>query len=156
MTTERSIPKQAAENIRTGTVAAVLTVAFVVAAFSVFVAGLLLHGFRGALGDAHAKAPGETVGTIEQGLVRGPSRAEQKARAAHDELERYGFADRDAGFATIPIERAFDWMLAAQSASPPVPQATCPPAVDDASGVDAGAVEHAGAPTQAAEPAEAP
>ena len=52
-----------------------------------------------------------TVGTVEQTLVhsteRGVSlRVEQRAA-----LEKWGWADRDAGLATIPIDRAMDLVV---------------------------------------------
>jgi hypothetical protein len=53
------------------------------------------------------QAPAE-MGTIEQTLVLSTRRGIDLRNEQLEELERYGWADRDAGLAKIPIERAMD------------------------------------------------
>jgi hypothetical protein len=49
-----------------------------------------------------------TVGTVEQSLVRETARGVTQRTEQTAALERWGWVDRDAGVATIPIDRAID------------------------------------------------
>jgi hypothetical protein len=53
-----------------------------------------------------------TIGTVEQGLLVGPARGLDFARDQRATLDRWGWVDRDAGIARIPIERAMDLVAA--------------------------------------------
>jgi hypothetical protein len=45
---------------------------------------------------------------VEQTLIDGPARGIELQRAHRAELDRYGWVDKDAGIARIPIDRAID------------------------------------------------
>jgi hypothetical protein len=59
------------------------------------------------------------LGTTERTLVAvEPGRGVEERRAQREELTKWGWADRDAGIAHIPIDRAVDLWLAQQSQEP--------------------------------------
>ena len=93
----------------------VTTVASIVA-FGVAVAmsGWLLGAERRpstTSAPAPSMAPA-TIGTVEQGLLVGPARGLEVARDRRATLDRWGWVDRDAGIARIPVERAMDLVAA--------------------------------------------
>jgi hypothetical protein len=55
-------------------------------------------------------APPE-IGTIEQTLATSAERGIDLKNAQREALDRYGWSDRDAGLAKIPIDRAMDLVL---------------------------------------------
>ncbi len=66
-------------------------------------------------GSTSAPAPSVapmTLGTVEQGLLVGPARGLDVARDQRAMLDRWSWVDRDAGIATIPVERAMDLIAA--------------------------------------------
>jgi len=66
-------------------------------------------------GSTSAPAPSVapmTIGTVEQGLLVGPARGLDFARDQRATLDRWAWVDRDAGIATIPVERAMDLVAA--------------------------------------------
>lgn len=86
-------------------------------ALAVAASGFLLDGFREGrdLGPPAPSAAPTTLGTVEQGLLVGPPRGLDLRRDQRATLDRWGWVDRDAGIARIPIERAMD--LVAQDAT---------------------------------------
>ncbi len=88
----------------------------VVGAVGVFFAGLLLAASTGSIRPSVAGPGGTRPAALEiSGVRQTPIR---ETRAGLDlrltqmrELERWGWADRDAGIATIPIDRAIDLTL---------------------------------------------
>lgn len=118
-------PQQAAEGIPGLAVLGVLTAAIVISVASVFIAGWLLYAYRGQVDDAEKAPPVGIVGHIEQELFEHRARGQAKNEKARQDLERYGWVDRDAGIADVPIERTFDWMLKDYGGKP-APNAVCP------------------------------
>jgi hypothetical protein len=53
-----------------------------------------------------------TLGTVEQGLILGPARGQGVRSEQRTALDRWGWIDRDAGVARIPVERAMDLVAA--------------------------------------------
>ena len=65
--------------------------------------------------DTHLPAPSAapmTIGTVEQGLLLGPARGLDLRRDQRASLDRWGWVDRDAGIARIPVERAMELVAA--------------------------------------------
>lgn len=52
-----------------------------------------------------------TIGTLEQTLIEDTQRGLDLRRRQEAELDRWGWADRDAGVAQIPIERAMELLV---------------------------------------------
>ncbi len=85
-----------------GVVSAAITVA------SIVVAVVLLRAETKHV-ELYASAPApEPRGTVERTLVAAKARGWDDVRAQRAELERFGWADRDAGVAQVPIDRAMD------------------------------------------------
>ena len=88
-----------------------------VLAIAVAASSWMLDGFRAGR-DIGPPAPSQapmTLGTVEQGLFVGPPRGLDLRRDQRATLDRWGWVDRDAGLARIPIERAMD-LVAAEGA----------------------------------------
>jgi hypothetical protein len=101
---------QEADQVRARRLSAVGVAGVVITLVALAVAGVLL-GASGR-GREHGapesvEAPPE-IGTIEQTLVLSTRRGLDLKEEQREELERYGWADRDAGIAKIPIARAMD------------------------------------------------
>lgn len=73
---------------------------------------------------SHWSVPGAAAGapspssTVERTLVRTTERGIEERRAERDALSRWGWVDRDAGIARMPIERAMDLIAADAGARP--------------------------------------
>lgn len=105
---------------------------------AVAVSGWLLEDLRRGrdTGPAAAAVAPTTIGILEQGLILGPPRGLEAHRAQRESLARWGWVDRDAGVARIPIDRAMD-LVAAGVVTDAVGT--------DAGGTDAGVAAEAGA-----------
>jgi hypothetical protein len=95
------------------TLAKVAVAAVAVALLSVFFSALLLETNTGGIraNDGGGKPPpsgGEEIAHIHQTPIWGPAHGLELRDRERDELSRYGWVDRDAGLAAIPIERAMD------------------------------------------------
>ncbi len=98
--------RQAPDSLDLRAVLRVGAVGLVVCVVAVIVVYVALEA-RGEIGTGGAGAvPRGRPGGIREGLLVAPRSA--RARAAPAELEGYGWVDRDAGIARIPIERAMD------------------------------------------------
>jgi hypothetical protein len=90
----------------------------VVFVVSLGVAAALLAGFtsgRGAHpfgGGSMPSAAPSTIGTVEATLVLATARGVAAKNAQRRDLDGWGWVDRDAGIATIPVERAMDLVAA--------------------------------------------
>lgn len=77
----------------------------------VVAAGLLATFARGDVGRAFGAGPAASaapVGTVERSLVLATKRGLDLRAAQRDALGRWGWVDRNAGIARIPIERAME------------------------------------------------
>jgi hypothetical protein len=89
----------------------------IIGAVGVFFGGLIVCCSSGALRPSFAgrrgpqRAPDE-ISHVEQTQVWNAERGIDLRRAQLRELERWGWADRDAGLARIPIEQAMDIVAA--------------------------------------------
>jgi len=107
--------------------AAVLRVAVtsvVIGAIGVFFGGVILAAATGTLrpsfaGPGGPKPVGRTLSEIEQTPVRDTRTGLDLRDAQERELRRWGWVDRRAGVATIPIERAIDVLVAEQNGGHP-------------------------------------
>lgn len=81
----------------------IITVAAIVAAWL-----LMIASGRQPEQQASAAPPPSGLGTVERSLVRSTQRGIDERREQRRELDRFGWADRDAGMASIPIDRAID------------------------------------------------
>jgi len=71
---------------------------------------------RGA--EAAPSSAPATIGTLEQRLILAAPRGLETKRRQRDELDRWGWVDRDAGLARIPVERAMDLVADEAGAAP--------------------------------------
>jgi hypothetical protein len=107
-------PEQAADHLPQRRLVAVGAASVVILLVAIAAAGLLLRVDRPDHGRATAPLPArapDEIGHVEQSLVESTRRGldlQDRQRAA---LGRYGWVDRDAGIARIPIERAIDLTL---------------------------------------------
>lgn len=113
--TERAIetkpPEQAPEGLQGWLVTLVLVAFVAVTVFCVLLVRLMLQGQRERVDDAVPVIDQPVIGRIEQRRIGISARGRDKAEAAERALSHYAIRDRDAGVASIPIERAFDWIL---------------------------------------------
>jgi hypothetical protein len=91
-------------------------VAAVIGTLGVFFAGLLLTSATGALrpdvaGKTGRRAPGRTLSRVEQTPVEVRRTGIDLRDRQQRELDSWGWVDRDAGIAKIPIERAIDLLV---------------------------------------------
>ena len=86
------------------------------AAVTVVVALLVAWGLLEAWGQEPRRAAPpvapRTIGTLEQTLILHTERGIELRREQEAELRRWGWIDRDAGVARIPIETAMELMAA--------------------------------------------
>jgi hypothetical protein len=112
--------RQEEDAIAARSIARAGVVGVVVAAFAVAAAAALLVAVDGRLRPTTAGPGGplpsrRTISGIEQTPIL-DTRVGLDLRAQQtDELRRWGWADRDAGLATIPIERAIDVVVSAEA-----------------------------------------
>lgn len=106
--TEEFRVQQERDVIRGGWLVAITALAVIVGALGVLAARLLNTPFPGRALPRAASGAAFQEGTPERSLIERSERglalqAEQRSKLSH-----YGWADRDAGLAHIPIERAID------------------------------------------------
>lgn len=110
------VVRQEDDRISAPSLVATGIVGIVVGAFAVFVAGVLLVVGVGALrptaaGAGGPKAAPPEIANVEQTPVLDTRRGlDLRARQAR-ELETWGWIDRDAGIAKVPIEQAIDMIV---------------------------------------------
>lgn len=100
----------------TGTLVAIGVVGVVVGAVGVFFAGLILvagvGGLRPSLaGPGGPKAASPEISNVEQTLVRNTRAGLDLHERQLRELDSWGWIDRDAGVAAIPIQQAIDLLV---------------------------------------------
>jgi hypothetical protein len=105
--------RQEEDRVSSPTLLRVAVVSLVVGAAGVFVAGLLLVASTGALRPDFAGREGPrgvplSLSHIEQTPIWSARVGLDLREAQRRELETWGWADRKAGVATIPIDRAID------------------------------------------------
>ena len=88
-------------------VGVVVTIAAIVAAWL-----LMIASGREPEQQASAAPPPSALGTVERSLVRATQRGTDLRQEQRRELDRFGWADRDAGVARIPLDRAIDLYVA--------------------------------------------
>jgi hypothetical protein len=111
--------RQESDTLPNRKIIATTIASFVVFATAVAVAGLLLGGSRQGrdTGPASPSAAPITIGTVEQRLILASPRGLDLRRDQRAALDHYGWVDRDAGLARIPVERAID-LVAADGGTP--------------------------------------
>jgi hypothetical protein len=93
-------------------IVAVALVSLVIGAIALVVAwGLLEHWGQEPARGAPAAAP-RTIGTLEQTSILDTQRGVELRAEQHAALQRWEWADRDAGLARIPIAEAMDLLAA--------------------------------------------
>ena len=100
--------QQERDVVRAGRLVAIAALTVLVGALGVLAARLLSPRAQGQAPPRTASGPAFQAGTPERSLIERSERglalqAEQRAKLGH-----YGWVNRDAGLARIPIERAID------------------------------------------------
>jgi hypothetical protein len=106
--------------------ALVTVVSLVIGALAVGAAALLTP--RALLRAEPRGDPRTPVAAVARSSIRGRARGLEQRREARQRLDTYGWVDREAGVARIPIERAME--LVARGVRPP--EAGAPPAREGA------------------------
>ncbi|MCL2448884.1 MAG: hypothetical protein FWD17_08055 [Polyangiaceae bacterium] len=112
--------RQEPDAIGTRRVVAVGAVGLVIAAAAVAAAGALLFAVDGSLrpsaaGPGGPTASRRTLGGVEQTPILDSAAGLDLRNRQRAELEQWGWASRDAGVATIPIDRAIDVFLSREA-----------------------------------------
>lgn len=102
--------------VRTGSLLRVGVTSIVLGAVGIFFAGLILAVTVGSLQPSFAgpsgPAPvGRTLAGIEQTPIWQTRTGEDLREGQRRELDRWGWVDRRAGLANIPIDRAIDLVV---------------------------------------------
>ncbi len=107
-------PEQEPDRVPGAKLAWIAGVSTAITIASVVVAVALTHA-EGEHVDlfAHAPAPAPR-GTVERTLVEAKARGWDERRAQRAELDGFGWTDRDAGIAHVPIDRAMDLWIERQ------------------------------------------
>jgi hypothetical protein len=104
--------RQEEDVIASGRLVRIGLAGMVVGAIGILVAGALLAWRVGTVrpvGDPEGTRPaGRSISQVEQTPILDARDGEDRHEQQRRELERWGWADRDAGVAFIPIERAMD------------------------------------------------
>jgi hypothetical protein len=104
------VVRQAPDSVDRRKITAVTVVSLIVMVVAVLVAWALLETWSAA--PARPPAPPRpapaTIGTLEQSLILDTRRGHALQEEQEAELQRFGWADRDAGVAKIPIDVAID------------------------------------------------
>jgi hypothetical protein len=86
------------------------------------IVGVLAVALASRLGRVHGHLPKQEArtplpaGTLETGLFSASGRGDALREAQRHTLESYGWVNREAGLARIPIERAMDLEIEGRSA----------------------------------------
>lgn len=108
-------------------IALVTIASLVVMALALVAAWVLLERWERGRRDARAVASAapRTIGILEQAPILGPGRGLDLRARQEADLHRFGWVDRDAGIARIPIEDAIDLFVDAPPPPdrPPAPRA---------------------------------
>lgn len=115
----RFVVRQEADTLARRKLVAIAVAALVVFGVAVAVSGWMLGVLRRGR-DAGPSSPAPapiTVGTVEQRLILASPRGLDAKREQRAALERWGWTDRDAGLARIPVERAME-LVAADGGTP--------------------------------------
>lgn len=114
-------PHQEADLVPSGPIIRVSIVSVLVGAIGVFFAGVLVVAATGSIAPQVA-GPGGTrpapheIGEIEQTQIWGSERGISLREAQEQELQRWGWADRDHRVARIPIDEAMNLVVQWQGA----------------------------------------
>ena len=100
--------RQAPDAIAERKIAAVTAAALIITVIALVVAWVLLERWGQAPRRAESPAAPATIGMLEQTLILHTERGIALRKKSSAELQRWGWADRDAGVAQIPIESAID------------------------------------------------
>ncbi|HJL17592.1 MAG TPA: hypothetical protein RMH99_18150 [Sandaracinaceae bacterium LLY-WYZ-13_1] len=110
-------PRQEPEGLRPASLAKVVAFVLAMGAAGVALAVWLTPGvFLEASPGRGTRDPGAPLAGIERGPFD-EAAGERERRRGREALERWGWADRDAGMARIPVERAME--LVADGVRPP-------------------------------------
>lgn len=114
-------PHQEEDLVASGPIIHVSVVAVLVGAIGLFFAGLIVVAATGDLAP-HVAGPGGTrpapkeIGVIEQTQIWRSQRGIDLRNRQRDELEQWGWADRDHHVARIPIGEAMDLVVQQEGA----------------------------------------
>lgn len=122
-TRETHEPEQAPDAIADRKISGVIAASLVVTLAALLIAWVLLAAWGQPPRRGAPKAAPTTIGILEQSLIRDTERGVALQRQQARELEQWGWVDRDAGIARIPIESAIDLIA---DAPPPADRAIEP------------------------------
>ncbi|MDB4935542.1 MAG: hypothetical protein JWP87_2514 [Labilithrix sp.] len=115
---EPFVVRQEPDRLARRKLALVSATSIAIAAMATASAWLLLEADSRGPEAARAPAPPAAgVGTAERTLIETTERGLTLRAAQREALEHYGWVDRDAGIARIPVERAMD--MVADDPGPP-------------------------------------
>ena len=106
--TEEFRVQQERDVIRGGWLVAITGLAIVIGALGVLAARLLNTPIAGQALPPAASGAAFQAGTPERSLIERSERGLALQAEQRSKLSKYGWADRDAGIARIPIERAIE------------------------------------------------
>jgi hypothetical protein len=111
---------QEGDDIATSTVVGAALSAAAIAALAVGFAAFVLVATTGALRPSAAGPGGprpgpRSISLVEQTPLRDTTTASRLREGQRRDLERWGWIDRDAGVARIPVERAIDVVVSEQA-----------------------------------------
>jgi hypothetical protein len=105
--------RQEPDDVPAGPIVRVAGVSVAIAVAAILTAGAVLVATANPLRHAvpRAREPSPVPGPVEQTPVRDVQRGVDLFDAQRHALERWGWADRQAGVATIPIEEAMQLVV---------------------------------------------
>lgn len=106
--------RQAPDQLADRNIAAVTVTSIVITVIALIVAWVLFERWTPARRDEAGSPPPapSTISTVEQSLILHTERGQELRTKQESALTRWEWADRDAGVARIPVEKAIDLLAA--------------------------------------------
>lgn len=120
-------PRQEPEHVPGKRLTAIAAVSVAITVLAIVIAWRFVEATtRAPSAYSNAPPPPPLGGFVEHTLINDADRGQAERRAQQAELEAWGWVDRGAGIAHIPIEKAIDEWVARQGASA-APSEPAPP-----------------------------
>jgi hypothetical protein len=107
------VVRQEEDRIATPTISVIAVSTVVIGAIAVLLSGIMLTGILGTLqpsaaGSRGVRAAGRDIADLEQTSIIDLEYGVDLGEQQRGQLHKYGWIERDAGIAAVPIERAID------------------------------------------------